>query len=166
MPNHVMNTLNVTGPQQDIEAFKEFARQDKELLDLNKFVPMPDEIKTSESSNQNTWSTTHWETKWGTYNTERSEPDDTTLDYYFNTAQSPFGDQVMETMSKRFPTLLLKLSYEEPGMAFAGHCTAQNEEIIESESHEMTLEELDLDLDREEETQASAKAEKEPDTEA
>ena len=160
MPNHCMNTLSITGPQQDVETFKEFAQHQKEQLDITKFAPMPDELKNTESPNRDgdsatrllqtygapdwfTWAVDHWGTKWEPYDVERTEPDDTTLEYHFCTAWSPLSDQLIETMSKRFPSLLLKLSYEEPGMAFEGHCNAQDGQILESECHGIEFEEPD-----------------------
>ena len=40
-------------------------------------------------------------------------------------------------MSEKFPSLLFKLEYEEPGIAFKGRCSAQGGNILSSESHEM-----------------------------
>lgn len=53
-----------------------------------------------------------------------TEVSDITITYRFSTAWGPFNEAVMEAMSKRFPTLRIRLDYDEPGMQFGGHMTA------------------------------------------
>jgi len=45
MPNHCDNDLRITGPSKELKRFKEFAKDDKELLSADKFIPYPEKYK-------------------------------------------------------------------------------------------------------------------------
>ena len=161
MPNHCENTLNITGPAEDIRAFAAFAHREKEPLEINNFIPMPEELRNTESPNRDIesakrlmeahgvdnwydWAVNNWGTKWGAYETQMMEVTDTRMEYIFLTAWGPFHDEVLRVMSERFPSLKLALDYEEQGMAFQGHCTAQGGKILETGSKEMDPETDDM----------------------
>jgi len=45
MPNHCENDLRVEGDKEELSRFKEFAKEGKELLSADKFIPYPEEFK-------------------------------------------------------------------------------------------------------------------------
>lgn len=45
MPNHCENDLRVTGDKKELSRFKEFAKDKKELLSADKFIPYPEKFK-------------------------------------------------------------------------------------------------------------------------
>ena len=137
--------MRITGSRKDLLAFKEFARgtgpkwdgepeKEAKNLDLNKFVPVPDEVLFAKKNNRSDafnsggyeWCVTNWGTKWGCYDLEVTEPRTKELVYMFLTAWSPFGPGVLEAMSSRFPTLKFELKYAEGGMGFCGIMTAED----------------------------------------
>ncbi len=141
MPNNCENTLTITGPQEDIQAFRETARSENCLLDMNNFVPMPEEIRNTKFSNQDEelsqklmdnygapdwyeWANQNWGSKWGPYETTVEEDSDTSIRYQFLTAWAPLNKNAITAMSSRFPALRLEMEYEEPGIGFGGRCTA------------------------------------------
>lgn len=105
-------------------------------LDLNKFIPMPRPLRYTSSPNRSAdaallrkkytydnwydWSISNWGTKWGCYDTTVTEPVGGHMDYTFSTAWSPFSDNVLEAMMRKFPELEFRLAYAEQGCAFAG----------------------------------------------
>ena len=160
MPNHCENTLTVTGAPGDVQAFRDFAMNgDEKPFDINKFVPMPDEIRQSESPNPEPelaarlikehgaanwydWACDNWGTKWEPYEVNLKEnttqhPDQSSLCYWFLTAWAPFSDDCMEKISARFPTLKLHLEYSESGMGFEGYYTLEAGRFIDSKHTEI-----------------------------
>ena len=49
MPNHCANKLTGEGAGRPGRGFREKARGEKEVFDLNKFIPMPDEFRGTEA---------------------------------------------------------------------------------------------------------------------
>ena len=81
MPNLCESNLTVTGPKGDIEAFINFAKKDQTPFSADKFVPMPEEIRSTQPPGQElempervlqeaqandwyNWSIRNWGTKW------------------------------------------------------------------------------------------------------
>ena len=154
MANSCWNKLTITGPEADLRAFEELARKDDEPLVINNFVPMPEELRETEAPNQDPelaekmrqahgaadwyeWAFANWGTKWDAHEVRMSKVTECILEYEFTTAWAPFKESVLKTMSEKFSSLHLELSYEEPSMAFAGHCVAQAGKILGSGSHQM-----------------------------
>ena len=156
MPNHCENTLTVTGLQEDLHAFRDFAKTDEENpLDISKFVPMPDEINNTESPNPdaqlaamlqekygapdwNEWACDNWGTKWVPYEQMTTEASDgNSICYWFFTAWAPLSEDCMEAISARFPTLNMHLEYSEPGMGFQGYYKLVGGQVLESQHTEM-----------------------------
>ena len=159
MPNHCDNKLTVTGPKAEVDRFILKARGEKECLDVNKFVPMPEELRNQPSypGNQSEqtkrlqeahgypdwyeWACGEWGTKWGAYegSMERDWPDSVT--YGFSTAWAPLGNKLIAAISDQFPTLHLELNYEEPGNGFRGSTAAQGGRIVKNHCEEFIFEE-------------------------
>ena len=158
MPNNCDNTLTVTRPEVEVDRFILQAKGDRECLDVNKFVPMPEEMMEDPASPQQgpdaaerlretygfpswyEWACSEWGTKWGAYDAdmERNQPDSVT--YGFSTAWAPLGNKLIATMSGQFPTLRLEMNYEEPGMGFRGSTTAQGGRIVKNHYEEFIFE--------------------------
>lgn len=151
----------------DFELFKTLIPMPKELDGTKKdFEPESkneDLIKKYGADNWYDWCNTNWGTKWGDYETqsdgiehhseyEYSHKENGLLDYdngvsiltgessihfSYDTAWSPGAEELANAICKQFPTLRGFISYEEPGMCFAGNLVFQNGEIISDESWEM-----------------------------
>lgn len=145
MPNWCENTLNVSGPDKEVQKFKLQAKDDSEdnktALSLNKLFPMPEELRntTSPSKEPNKeliqkfgfdnwydWSNHNWGTKWDV-TAELCIDKPSSLEYYFDSAWAP-PIAAFERISKLFPNLQFELHYKEPGMCFQGTYTVQNGE--------------------------------------
>ena len=140
MPNNCENTLTITGPQEDLAAFRQAARKDDKPLEMENFIPMPDDVRNGDGSPSRKWALDNWGTKWGAYECEDVEVTDSILEYFFCTAWSPFNHNAMKTMSARFPSLNFLLEYEEPGIAFKGQTEAEAGCIKDQWSRDMTPE--------------------------
>ena len=167
MPNHCVNTLTVTGPTETLASFEQTAKGERGLLEVNNFMPMPQELWDTNSPSGNPeqdermlqkygakdwydWALLNWGTKWGAYDTKSVRPDSLTLQYQFCTAWGPLGESLMKEISRKFPMLRLELEYEEPGMAFKGKTIAESGILTESWSREMTEEEAGIRHDADE----------------
>jgi len=118
MANLVFSALKVSGPDEYVKKFKEFAKSIDEdntllLLDANKFIPMPPEIANSDDGSEiNEWCWNNWGTKWGFYEVEIIEEGSGYIIYRFLTAWSPISP-VIEKMSQMFPMLTFDYIAEE-----------------------------------------------------
>ena len=128
MPNWCMNSLIITGPQEDVLKFKKIASintdpiNDKKYLDFNSFIPIPKE-KQKECWYE--WELENWGTKWGACNVDYVMYDKNRIGYNFDSAWSP-PIMFIKNVSKLFPKLLFEMDYEEGGMCFKGTATFQN----------------------------------------
>ena len=158
MPNHCDNALTVRGKPNTIQQFTELARGAKQPLEINQFMPMPPEIRDTDSPNNDgelakrlveahgapdwyDWATQNWGVKWDVYDVELEEHGENEIAYRFTTAWCPFSDRVLLTMSEKFPSLTLELEYEEPSMAFRGMRRATDGRITQSNHGEFNPEE-------------------------
>jgi len=72
MPNHVENTLSITGSVEEIDRFKKFARKGKELLATDNFIPYPKIWKQMDKEHPNSDDKDYdhklvaYKKKWGT----------------------------------------------------------------------------------------------------
>jgi len=118
LPNHVFSALKVTGNDEDVKRFREFAKSTDEdgsvlLLDANKFIPMPPEIANSDDDSEVIeWCWNNWGTKWGFYEVEIQVEDSGLVVYRFLTAWTTISP-VIEKMSQMFPMLTFDYYAEE-----------------------------------------------------
>ena len=147
MPNNCANQLTVKGPADQVAAFKDRAKGNKEALDLNKFVPMPEEFRETEhpvrdvkewtaliekygTADWRTWALNNWGTKWGCYEGEVFDEGEGYVIYLFYTAWGPFAQSVLQKMSEEYPGLLFSLVFAERLMDFWGAWDAGRGEIV------------------------------------
>ena len=147
MPNNCANQLTVKGPADQVGAFKDRAKGNKEALDLNKFIPMPEELRDAEypirdvdqwtalnekygTADWYKWTMINWGTKWGCYDVEVVDEGDGHVTYRFYTAWGPFNQSVLEKMSEEYPGLLFSLVFAERLMDFWGAWDAGRGEIV------------------------------------
>lgn len=154
MPNHVDNTLTVTGPEDDVRAFHAAINltDDDNSGIIRAFIPFPKVLEGKEILNKDgesvgraftddgySWCLKNWGTKWGDYDTQilygpeeiRTSPGNWGVVYQYFTAWSP-ADAAIATIAKHFPNLTFEVSWEEEGyqscgsLAAKGECVATN----------------------------------------
>lgn len=136
MPNWCHNKLTITGPEVDIQAFKTKAvgrspwvkpEGDPEALNFHSLVPIPDQVlKVGYEAAGYDWERANWGCKWGAENPTILDGWDGCVIYEFDTAWSP-PMEFLQTVAKQWPTLVLILEYEEPGLAYKGLAKFQGE---------------------------------------
>ena len=135
MPNWCQNTVNITGRRATITRVAEFLIDDQSNFSLEKIDPTPPdylpnrflgEVPQDENNMMPlwySWRLQHWGTKWnvGVQYADRWREDaiNDTLSYFFDSAWSP-PEEACKTLSKRYKSLRIELSYDEPGNDFAG----------------------------------------------
>jgi hypothetical protein len=140
MPNWCDNALIVTGPQKEIERFKEFVKgEDGALLDANKLIPYPKDL-TGEQLKY--WRIENWGTKWGFCDTELIKETEQELKYHFDTAWSP-PLPLIEKAGELFPALRFSLHYYEPLMEFQGTFEMERGLVIQDSETRLDLYEED-----------------------
>jgi len=167
VPNHCGNILDIKGSKERLAEFRAYAAgpgpawdgdkpkpDDTILLDLNKFVPIPDEVLNAKKSNRSDafnsggyeWCVSNWGSKWGCYDIQ-VEYEGKDLVYRFSTAWSPFSVGVLEAMANLFPELSFELKYGEPGMGFGGIMTASEGEVQEDDYYDDATQKYKTDPD-------------------
>jgi hypothetical protein len=131
MPNWCNNTLEVTGPNQDVQRFKDKAvghypwlkqQGEPNLLNFHSLVPIPESILALPYEDAGyDWENKYWGCKWGSSET-RLESEDGRLIYTFDTPWSP-PLELFQTVAKEWLTLRFVLEYEEPGVGLIGRTT-------------------------------------------
>ena len=148
MPNWCNNSLKVdsNGSKQAITAFRDWLGLDG--FKLGKIKLMPSELEGTTSptpkgeeenakllvekygaSNWYDWNLNNWGTKWDV--DAEVNDDDSLIFVNFDSAWAPPQIAIKE-LSIKFPDLQFRLSYEEPGMGFAGFDLLQGGEMIDS----------------------------------
>ena len=140
MPNWCNNTLRISGPDTDIQAFKARAvgfsawsnpqeGEKPNLLNFHSLIPIPEEVLQSgyESAGYD-WERANWGGKWGACGTELIDEWETCLVYQFDTAWSP-PLPFIQHIAKQWPPLTFVLEYEEGGMGFKGLAKAHQDSI-------------------------------------
>jgi len=132
MPNHVRNTVTVSGRKDLIILLNEAVKTDDKLpFDFNRIVPKPAVVEILCSGgvsfslqeehprrNWYEWCRAHWGTKWNAYDFEEVDIGRFT----FHTAWDP-PIPVVRTLSWLFPEIEIGLEYDEPGMEIHGFQT-------------------------------------------
>jgi len=164
MPNHCSNHLSIMGTKEEMDKFLQFVT-DPITNEINLFkslIPMPKELEDTTSpvkfvdkgknkelvdkygaDNWYDWCINNWGTKWGDYDMNPKTPprksgsDQYLLDFYYDTAWSPGDNELSKAIMKQFPTIKGLISYEEPGMAFAGELVFSNGKVISNRSWSM-----------------------------
>jgi len=90
-----------------------------------KNVPVSDEeiaqLKRSYgSTNWYDWCRTNWGTKWNASEPQRTDLDEYTVEYIFDTAWGP-PEQVCNKLREMFPKVNISWFYDEPGCELAGY---------------------------------------------
>lgn len=115
--------------------FNNLVPMPEQLKDVTVSVSDPKEFANAIQGNQEavysdwyTWSIAHWGTKWDV-SPRFCELIDNALELSYDTAWSP-AIHVWETVSKEFPTLLIKIRYIEEGMSFIGETWLEGGDTI------------------------------------
>lgn len=127
MPNWCMNSLTVTGTEEEVEALIAKVSTSESLFSFAKIVPLP-----SEEDDWNMWCNLHWGTKWDVDCQDLDTYKNGTLmdaSWIFDTAWSP-PIQVIEKLAEDNLNLIVSLSYDEPGNNFGGEITWEYGVII------------------------------------
>lgn len=129
MPNHVYNTVTVTGKKQAISRFKRHFKQknSETIIDFETIIPMPEKVfrgdlgnKEKEIHGENNWydwSRKHWGTKWNAYDQEIDDETDTSITFKFCTAWG-FPEPVIKKLVKLNKTLEFDGQAHEESDAF------------------------------------------------
>jgi hypothetical protein len=145
MPNWCENSLRATGPTGEIHRFLEKAEgcgvawpkdpavatvereRRKLLLDFNKFVPMPDDVKIAGTLD---WCCLHWGTRWNADERTKVERlSDCEVRFDFDTAWDP-PDLVVIAMAEQFPCLKLELIYGDDFAGFEGMLICEHGALV------------------------------------
>lgn len=132
MPNWCNNVFTVKGDPEKVAEFVEQMKADKENLDFNKVIPLPEVLKGRSDIKDigwYEWSVVNWGTKWNVCEAqlEYNDGDDGAV-YYFDTAWSPPVGW-FETVVKYYPWLDFCIEWEEGGIGFAGTYESVNGEL-------------------------------------
>lgn len=133
MPNHCMNKVRMEF--QDSNSKKQL-RADLEKLgdqkanlcqlifrydDETRKMILPDgTVEVLEEGGHGYPVSEYWGTKWGTYDANWGLDENLILEYYFNTAWCPVGDNVLLELVKKYNMVSIVNNYWEPGVGFAG----------------------------------------------
>lgn len=143
MPNHVSNTITITGPQEDLQKFYDGLitnPQEGSLSILDSYYPIPQDVLDKQGAWYD-WCSNHWGSKWGDYSTDYNEPVNGTLNGFFSSAWDTPEEGFVE-VSKKFPTLHFRVDFHECGMNFRGWFEAENGKSCNS-IWDMTQEDYD-----------------------
>lgn len=125
MPNWCENELQITGKEAELQKFiaENFVKNEesgKSELSFNAAVPEPAHVGDSWYD----WRVKNWGTKWDIADVVQSvEP--CRINLFFSTAWAP-PSPWLEVVATRYPKLKFILSYDEPGMDFAGKEVFEN----------------------------------------
>ena len=140
MPNWCNNSINITGPADQVKALWEQAQtnwKNEQYGLLNAMVPMPDALKGTRSpspddgsqptvdgfDNWYDWCVAKWGTKWdiGEEGLEFEDTEDgyATINGWFESAWAP-PIEAYNTFLENNEEMSIRANYEEGGMDFAG----------------------------------------------
>ena len=142
MPNWCMNQLTVKGTKSKLAAFRKKAKTAESDFSFEPFLPMPKELGNSVANFKENpemvikYGFSSWYqrncnvlgTKWDVKG-ELDCIDSTQLGYTFDSAWSPPIAGVIR-LSEKFLDLEFTLTFDEPGMDFAGEVVIKGGEIV------------------------------------
>lgn len=140
MPNWCQNTLKIKGDKVQLEAFHQLIKDNNFML-LSTFIPMPEELKNTESPSPTTnethllekkygakdwyeWALKNWGVKWDC-EVNIIEESETKLILDFSSPWAP-PQQGLLTISSIYPKLTFKMYYNEEGIGMKGTITINN----------------------------------------
>ena len=144
MPNWCSNTLQIEGSPKElsklmkdveITASEATAEHYAQVISCQRIIPRPS-IKDSDWYE---WNIANWGSKWDLSDPRRddSEWENGKLLYYFETAWSPVME-VITTLAKKYPKLLLTYTYWEGGSDYWGDHSFKDGVMITSEEGELS----------------------------
>ena len=164
MPNWCQNYLTVSITDQttieNLNDFFFFNKSEKSKLDFNKLIPMPEDIRNTNSPNNSEtkqelidkygvdnwyeWCVQNWGTKWNANSEMIVHNNVDSIKYIFDTAWAPPIPWIMKLIEK-YPNFNINLEYEEPMMNFGGKIEFNNGElnVLEYELSEYIWENCD-----------------------
>jgi hypothetical protein len=137
MPNWCHNTLEITGPKDQLERILGPILKDDDscISFLETYVPRPEESKDE----WNEWNCKNWGTKWPDDQTRLVSKQDNGLKLRFLSAWGPPREGIT-MMSKFFPELEFALGYAEPLCNFQGRFKVQNGMVSTDKCEELDWE--------------------------
>ena len=170
MPNWCSNELDITGPQEDLDRFRDAAVGERptyakehdinlpisdddedrhEVLSFHALVPIPEEILEAGYNGKNNAlvqsghgaETTLWGVKWGACGEITRYIGNTSLSYSFETAWGP-PCRLIQTVAPQYPTLRFHINYMEEGMCFKGDYVQKGEKILLDHSSEVVYSDI------------------------
>ncbi len=150
MANMCFNSLNISGPKEDVQRFLSAVKTNESQFDFNGAVPMPDELKNAQSPNANpdsqeaqnliekygadnwySWAIANWGTKWNPSCIDDWDIDDSgnemNINLCFETPWSPPTEFLLNA-SKVYSTLSFWNEFYEQGSENIGeHIIANGE---------------------------------------
>lgn len=123
MPNWVKNTVNISGPVEEIDRLLDACSSIDSAFDFDGIIPMPNHVfqgdlgpeemeKYPGDLNWYDWSINHWGTKWNAHDPTvfRSDKDKVCIE--FETAWAcPFP--IYEAMMEQYPNLYIQVYYAD-----------------------------------------------------
>jgi len=149
MPNWCENTLRIFAPDGEgprLLEVEELLKSPISVLSFRNVLPIPDEVDRAEDGMVGyNWRVDNWGTKWDV-NPEMVEFErgDQELVYRFSTAWA-HPEPVAEHLSRIFPTLVVGLAWDEPGMDFGGYALFRGgdvSDLVEGGSRASTWDEI------------------------
>lgn len=131
MPNWCSNELTVYGEKEELQKFLNKVQindiNSEEALSFAVAAPIPEEFR---DKGWYEWCIENWGTKWDAQEVraEEIDPEQEYLKWFFETAWSP-PVAWLTKIATMFPTLSIRLKYEEEGAGFMGVAKAENGKV-------------------------------------
>lgn len=166
MPNWCSNNIEIRGEKQELDRLGAFLATGEQDFDFNLIAPYPDKYRILDEEYDKAeetgvvweklpksgyekggydWCITNWGTKWNPEVSSVGRTSDTIMTAWFETAWSP-AIPIIQKLSELFPTLEIKIEFEEEGLDFSGYKIFKGGEVISEEDFEDT-EEDEEDVD-------------------
>ena len=118
MPNLAINYLNITGPKAEIKkCIKQVKnRKEKNILDLNKIVPIPKQLTDNENDTSNEldlWFVENWGTHRNILDAYGGWSTDDSYNIFFASAYTPPAQAILQ-LSAQYPKLTFAIQAIEP----------------------------------------------------
>lgn len=156
-PNWCSNDMAVMGSPMEMDRLESFLAKSENPFDFNLFIPYPEKFaildaqraeleaqgvpwdklpKDGYNSGGYKWCLANWGTKWNAVEVEKERTSDTTMSFWFDTANSA-PDLVIKRMSELFPSLAFELNYEVEGDGYRHSLTYEAGEICDAREWEI-----------------------------